>query len=119
MALAIAVDILAGLISGSKYSRDVKTFHKLLGDTGVGGFFLAINPKDIIDPALLKKLLGEYIVNIKDIEKAQNVSEIYLPGEIENQNQTCGRSDGIELDASVIEMVNAMLSDLNCDMKIQ
>ena len=119
VALAIAVDILAGVISGSKYSRDVKTFHKLLGDTGVGAFFLAINPKDIIDPALLKKLLGEYIVNIKDIEKAQNVSEISLPGEIENQNQIRGRSEGIELDPSVIEMVNGMLSDLDCDMKIQ
>ena len=116
VALAIAVDILAGVISGSKYSRDVKTFHKLLGETGVGAFFLAINPKDFIEPSLLKKLLGEYIVNIKDIEKAKNVSEIYLPGEIENQNQARGRTEGIELDGSVIEMLNRMLSDLNCDL---
>ena len=119
VALAIAVDILAGVLSGSRYSRDVKTFHKLLGDTGVGAFFLAINPKDIIDPALLKKILGEYIVSIKDIEKAPNVSEIYLPGEIENQSQARSRSEGIELDAAVIEMINDMLSELNCDMKIQ
>ena len=118
VALAIAVDILAGVISGSKYSKDVKTFHKLVGETGVGAFFLAINPKEFIDPGLLKKLLGEYIVNIKDIKKAQNVSEIYLPGEIENQNQAKAGSEGIELDAAVIEMINGMLSDLNSDLKI-
>jgi L-2-hydroxycarboxylate dehydrogenase (NAD+) len=119
VALAIAVDILAGVISGSKYSKDVKTFHKLAGETGVGAFFLVINPKEFIEPSLLKKLLGEYIVTIKDITKAQNVSQIYLPGEIENQNEAKGRSEGIELDTSVIEMLNSMLSNLNCDLKIE
>ncbi len=118
VALAIAVDILAGVISGSKYSRDVKTFHKLVGETGVGAFFLAINPAEFIEPAVFKKLMGEYIVNIKNIKKASHVSEVYLPGEIENQNQADSRIAGIELDPAVIDMLNGMLSDSNCDLKI-
>jgi LDH2 family malate/lactate/ureidoglycolate dehydrogenase len=119
VALAIMVDLLCGLISGSKYSKDVKTFHKLVGATGVGAFFLAINPKEIIDPSLLKKLIGEYIVNIKDIKSAERVSKIYLPGEIENENEARSQKEGVEIDSGTIEMLNTFLDSLNCDLRIQ
>ena len=116
VALAIMVDLLCGLISGSKYSKDVKTFHKLLGATGVGAFFLAINPKEIIDPSLLKKLIGEYIVNIKNIKRAEDVSKIYLPGEIENESEARSQREGVEIDPGTIEMLNTILDSLNCDL---
>ena len=118
VALAIMVDLLCGLISGSKYSRDIKTFHKLLGATGVGAFFLAINPKEIIDPSLLKKLIGEYIVNIKNIKRAEDVSKIYLPGEIENENEARSQREGVEIDPGTIEMLNTILDSLNCDLTL-
>ncbi len=119
VALAIMVDLLCGLISGSKYSKDVKTFHKLMGATGVGAFFLAIDPKEIIDPPLLKKLIGEYIVNIKGIKSAESVSKIYLPGEIENENEARSQKEDVEIDSGTIEMLNTILDKLNCDLKIQ
>ena len=119
VALAIMVDLLCGLISGSKYSKDVKTFHKLVGTTGVGAFFLTINPKEIIDPTLLKNLIGKYKVDIKDIKCAESVSKIYLPGEIENENEARSQSEGIELDTGTIEMLNTMLKKLDCDVVIQ
>ncbi|MDI6725712.1 MAG: Ldh family oxidoreductase, partial [Smithellaceae bacterium] len=36
--LALAVDLLAGLISGSKYGPNINSFHELKGATGVGVF---------------------------------------------------------------------------------
>jgi len=119
VALAIMVDLLCGLISGSKYSRDVKTFHKLLGATGVGAFFLAINPKGMIDPSLLKRLIGEYIVNIKNIKSAEHVSKIYLPGEIENENEARSAQEGIEIDSGTVEMLHTILASLNCDLTLK
>ena len=119
VALAIMVDLLCGLISGSKYSKDVKTFHKLMGATGVGAFFLAIDPREIIDPSILKKLIGEYIVNIKDIKSAESVSKIYLPGEIENENESRSQKEGVEIDSGTIEMLNTILDELDCDLRIQ
>lgn len=118
VALAIMVDLLCGLVSGSKYSKDVKTFHKLLGATGVGAFFLAIDPREIIDPSTLKTLIGEYIVNIKNIKPADNVSRIYLPGEIENSNEDRSMKEGIEIDSGTVEMLNAILADLNCELRL-
>lgn len=119
VALAIMVDLLCGLISGSKYSKDVKTFHKLLGATGVGAFFLAINPKEIIDPSVLKKMITEYIVNIKDIKSAESVSKLYLPGEIENEKESISRKEGMEIDSGTIDMVNGLLENLDCGLRIQ
>lgn len=118
VALAIAVDILAGVISGSKYSKDVKTFHKLTGATGVGAFFLAVDPSEFIAPAMLKQILSKYIVDIKDIEKAENVAELYLPGEIENGKEAVSRAAGIDLDEGTVEMVNGLLAEADSEVRL-
>lgn len=118
VALAIAVDILAGMVSGSKYSKEVQTFHKLEGATGVGAFFLAIDPKDIIDPELFKSLLSEYVVKIKDIKKAPSTETLYLPGEIEHANEKKSKEEGIELDEGAIETLNTMLKDAGSDIRL-
>ena len=79
---------------------------------------MAINPKEIIDPPLVKKLIGEYIVNIKDIKSAERVSKIYLPGEIENENEARCQREGVEIDSGTIEMLNTILDNLNCDLTL-
>jgi LDH2 family malate/lactate/ureidoglycolate dehydrogenase len=118
VALAIAVDILAGMVSGSKYSQDVQTFHKLEGATGVGAFFIAIDPKDIIDPDALRSLLSEYVADIKDIKKAPSTETLYLPGEIEHANEMKSNAEGIELDDGAIETLNEMLKDAGSDISL-
>jgi len=117
VALAIMVDLLCGLISGSKYSKQVRTFHKLMGATGVGAFFLAIDPKDIMDAAVLKRLIGQYIIDIKDIQRAGHVDRIYLPGEIENETEAQSAGEGVEIDTGTVEMLNGLLSKLDCSLK--
>ena len=118
VALAIMVDLLCGLVSGSKYSKEVRTFHKLMGATGVGAFFLAIDPKDIMDPAQLKQLIGNYIVDIKNIKRAAHVSQIYLPGEIENETEATSAAEGIEIDTGTVDMLNGLLSKLDCSVTL-
>lgn len=112
--LAIAVDILAGMISGAKYSKDVKTFHKLLGETGVGAVFIAVDPSGIIDPDLFKRLLNEYLCNIK----SGQADQVFLPGEIENNNEARSLEQGIELDEMAVQNLNEMLCDTNSDMRL-
>ncbi|MDP3178600.1 MAG: Ldh family oxidoreductase, partial [Spirochaetaceae bacterium] len=50
--LAMMIDILAGLVSGSAYGRKLKSFHELEGPTGVGASFIAVDLGKFIDPAL-------------------------------------------------------------------
>jgi LDH2 family malate/lactate/ureidoglycolate dehydrogenase len=114
VALAIAIDILAGMISGSKYSKDVKTFHKLVGETGVGAFFLVINPEGIMDPVLFKTLLSEYVVNIKGGES----TSLFMPGEIEQNSEIKSREEGIEMDEMAIETLNTLLKEAKSDLRL-
>ena len=40
--LALMIDVLAGMLSGSQYGPEIRTFHQLEGPTGVGVFTLAV-----------------------------------------------------------------------------
>ena len=62
--------------------------------------------------------MSKYIVDIKDIEKAENVDQLYLPGEIENHKEIASRSEGIDLDAGTVEMVNELLAEAGSEVRL-
>jgi LDH2 family malate/lactate/ureidoglycolate dehydrogenase len=109
VALAIAIDILSGLISGSKYGKQVTSFHNLDSPTGVGAFFLALNLENIMDKDQIGFLLNKYIKDYKNVEKSKGVSEILFPGEIELNCEIKSKIEGIEIDDLIVEDLNAML----------
>ena len=108
-ALALIVDILAGMLSGSKYGPKVKTFHQLVGDTGVGAFCMAIKVDEFMDVSHFKQLINEHLADYKNVKQAKDVSEIFLPGEIEAINEQESLQNGLEIDPQVMEGLNQML----------
>jgi LDH2 family malate/lactate/ureidoglycolate dehydrogenase len=116
--LAIVIDILAGMLSGSKYGPEVRTFHKLEGATGVGVFCVAIDIKRFMDLDDFYSKVDNYIHEIKNLKKVKDVSEIYLPGEIELQQEEKANKQGIELTALTIEKLNDILSELGIDSRL-
>jgi L-2-hydroxycarboxylate dehydrogenase (NAD+) len=116
--LAIVIDILAGMLSGSKYGPDIKTFHKLEGPTGVGVSCIAINIRHFLDLEDFYFKIDNYIRNIKNLKKAKNVSEIYLPGEIELLQEEKANKNGIELANLTVEKLNDILSKLGIDERL-
>lgn len=105
--MALFVDIICGLLSGSKFGKDVKTFHKPLGPTGIGFMTAAIDIKRFMEPQKLTALLEEYIKEIKASNKAVGNDTIFMPGEIEANKEM----DNPEIDAddTVIEKINTLL----------
>ncbi len=116
--LAIVIDILAGILSGSKYGPDIRTFHKLEGSTGVGVLCIAINISHFMDLEDFYFKIDNYIHEIKNLKKAKNVSEIYLPGEIELQQEEKTSRQGIELAALTVEKLNDILSKLGINKRL-
>ena len=98
--LALMIDVLAGLLSGSQYGPNVKTFHEPLGPTGVGGFFVAIDVERFMPLHQFRDLMTSYAESIKKTKKAKDVSRIYLPGEIELEKEKKSLVEGIELSDS-------------------
>jgi len=105
--MALFIDIICGLLSGSKYGKGVKTFHKPLAPTGIGFLTAAIDISRFMETGRFAGLLKDYIKDIKSSKKAVGNDVIYMPGEIETRR---GMNDQqIDADDGIIEKINVLL----------
>ena len=116
--LALMVDVLAGVLSGSQFGPQIKTFHQPLGPTGVGVFIMAIDVNRFMPIHQFKGLMESYGDSIKKSRKAKGVSQIYLPGEIELEKEKKSMAEGIELDDSVVGSLNQLLEKVKSRLRL-
>lgn len=107
--LAMVIDILAGLLTGSAYGLKLKSFHELEGPTGVGATFIAIDIGRFMDPGQFAALVGGYAKEIKALRLQPGASEILLPGEVESIKEEKSRIAGIELPEAVAKAIDEIL----------
>ena len=117
-ALTLMVDVLAGMLSGSKYGPDVKTFHQPLGPTGVGALTMAIDIERFMPQKQFKVLMTSYGLAIQGSKKAKGVSRIFLPGEIESEKEKQSLSEGIELDPGTVNDLNQLLAKVMSPLRL-
>lgn len=116
--LALMVDILAGVLSGSQYGPNIKTFHEPLGPTGIGVFTMAIHIERFMPLAEFKTLINSYSELIRSSRKAKGISRIYLPGEIEREKEEKSLLEGIDLHDSVINELNKLLEEVKSPIRL-
>lgn len=109
--LAMMIDVLAGMLSGSRYGQDIRTFHQLKGSTGVGVFTLAVDIERFMPLDRFRLLFREYSASIRSSKKAEGVSRIYLPGEIETDKEQQRLDEGIEVNPVTAEKLNVLLEN--------
>ncbi len=117
--LALMIDVLAGLLSGSQYGPGIKTFHEPLGPTGIGVFTMAIDIGRFMPLDDFRRLITSYIESIKKVRKAKNVSRIYLPGEIELEKEKMNLTNGIDLNESTVSSLNRLLEKVNSPLRLR
>ncbi|MEM0057900.1 MAG: Ldh family oxidoreductase [Candidatus Bathyarchaeia archaeon] len=100
--LALAIDILCGLITGSSYLQNVKALDDFSGPSGTGFFIEAINVEAFIPRREYEEKIAEYVKMVKGCPKREGTSEIYLPGEIEKREMERRIKEGIPLDSEVL-----------------
>ena len=110
--LAMVIDILSGVLSGSAYGRKLKSFHELDGATGVGACFIAADVGRFIAPEAFVSLMGAYTAEIKGLRRQGGVEEILLPGEPELRMEEEGRREGIEVPEAVAAGLDEILARL-------
>jgi LDH2 family malate/lactate/ureidoglycolate dehydrogenase len=116
--LALMIDVLAGLLSGSQYGPEVKTFHQPLGPTGIGVFTMAIDIERFMPLHQFRSLMTSYAGSIKKTKKVKNISQIYLPGEIELEKEKKSITEGIELDSTVVKSLNGLLQKAESPLRL-
>jgi len=116
--LAMMVDVLAGILSGSKYGSDVKTFHQPEGPTGVGVCCIAIDVEKFMSVENFNSLFRSYTEAITGSKKARGVSRIYLPGEIEAEKERLSLKDGIEISPGTAKDLNDLLEKVKSPLRL-
>jgi LDH2 family malate/lactate/ureidoglycolate dehydrogenase len=116
--LALMIDVLAGMLSGSKYGPAIRTFHQLEGPTGVGVFTLAIEIERFMPLEQFTALFKKYLASIKASRKAKGVSRIYLPGEIEYEKERQSLNEGIEVNPATAGKLNALLEKFKSPLRL-
>jgi LDH2 family malate/lactate/ureidoglycolate dehydrogenase len=117
--MAFFVDLISGLLSGSSYARELKTFHSPKGPTGVGVTTLAIDISRFMPPERFAALVTEHIRTIRASARAADTDRIYLPGEIEAERERLAAQQGVQVDDAVCEALDALLEQQGLSVRLK
>ncbi len=118
-AIALAVDILSGILAGAEHAPNLKSFHEPEGKTGVGATLIAIDIKKFMDLDQFSSTMDEYIQSLKGMKKANFASEIFVPGEIEYKREMASREMGISLDDKAVDVLNQLLKKVGSSKRLE
>ncbi len=111
-AIALFVDIFSGLLSGSRYGQDLKSFHAPEGSTGVGAALTVVNIEHFMPLPAFTALMRGYIGKMKGLKKAKGFDAILLPGELEQGREKQARAEGVSLDDNAVKAINELLENI-------
>ncbi|MFX1483581.1 MAG: Ldh family oxidoreductase [Promethearchaeota archaeon] len=116
--LATMVEVLSGVMSGGNILRDLKFFKDgKPSHPRIGHFFMALDPSYFIDIDSFKSRMDDLIVRLKNAEKAEGQSRIFVHGEKEFEECERRSADGIPLDERTIESLLELSKEFSIDLQ--
>jgi ureidoglycolate dehydrogenase (NAD+) len=111
--LAVMVEVLAAVLTGSAMTRDIKSWALDLDlVTDEGHAFIAIDIGAMMPPDLFARRLDRMAGGRRNAPKAGGADRIYLPGEKEWEKRDAALRDGIILPADVVAALVKMGDEL-------
>ena len=113
-ALAMMVDILSGVLSGSGYGRNVHSMYKdMKNPADVGHFFICINIEAFMPKEIFYRKIKKMKEELKTSKKCQGVEEIRIPGEKKARTKAERLKTGIQLGNDVIDELKSLAKENN------
>lgn len=116
--LALVIDVLSGLLTGSGFGRRVKPLEDLSGPIRAGHLLAAVNVEAFTSLPSFKSNVDAFIREIRKAPKAAGVERIYLPGEIEFETGTRLQKEGMTLPEKVAADLRALAAELGVDVDL-
>jgi len=108
--LAVVMDALAGVLTGSLFARKIISGP---GSRGCGHFFITLDPKLFLPLEDFRKKMDEMVGQIKDAKLREGSAElIYFPGERGSARKEERLKEGIPLRSSTIKALDRLSDDL-------
>jgi LDH2 family malate/lactate/ureidoglycolate dehydrogenase len=96
-AIALVMDMLSGILSGSESGTGVAGPYQAERRSGAGQFMLALDIAKFQPPAVFAARMEAMIAELKGVALAPGSEEIVYPGELEARNDVRNRRDGLQL----------------------
>src|ERR1700682_6367720 len=96
-AIAVVVDMLSGVLSGSSFLAGVHGPYKTDLKSAAGHFFTAFNIEAFQPLVDFNSRMEAFIAELKSVPLAKGVDEVFYPGELEARNDLRFRQQGIGL----------------------
>jgi LDH2 family malate/lactate/ureidoglycolate dehydrogenase len=112
--IALAVDLLCGVMTGSNYGRHFPGFlaDNMEKPTDVGSVFAAINVDSFMDLPEFKARMDKALQEMKNCAKAEGVKRIYIPGEPEFEMKAERLKNGIPMPDPIVKDFVALGEEL-------
>jgi L-2-hydroxycarboxylate dehydrogenase (NAD+) len=114
--LAIVIGLLAGVLNGAAFGRDVIDFTKPGSEkTNTGQFMVAIDVKRFIPPEVFAAEMDRHLNDLRSSPRLPGVDAIRLPGEDRRRRREERTRNGVALPANLVKQ----LDDLAASLKIK
>lgn len=96
-AIAVAMDMLAGVLSGSEFLSAVHGPYEAAAVSGAGHMFIAMKIEAFQPLAEFNARMERFVSELKSVPLAQGAQEVFYPGEIEARSDALNRNEGLLL----------------------
>ena len=115
--LALVVDLLSGVLTGSSFGSHIAATHELDSKVSAGFVIQALDIAAFAEPAEFEKDIKTLITEIRSSPRAPGVERIYLPGEIEWLTKQERLRTGIPVPESLLRDLDHLAGELNIQLE--
>jgi amino acid adenylation domain-containing protein len=113
--LALVLEVLAGALSGAGFAADHRADAMNSGAPDYGHMFMAIDPQRFMPASAFAARVDRLIDDIKNGERAANVDDIRIPGEMELRTRERSLTEGVRLAPSTYRALVAYAAEKRFD----
>ena len=110
--IAVAIELLTGMLADAPLAHDIPHLYKKLPEPGANTFFMAaIRIDNFVDPQRFKQRMDKWIRFVRSTRKLEGVERIWLPGEKEIVTRHQRLTEGIPLNAEMVDELRTLTSE--------
>jgi LDH2 family malate/lactate/ureidoglycolate dehydrogenase len=117
-AIAAAMDVLSGVLTGSGFLSRVHSPYKTAEKSNCGHLVLAINIAAFLPLQEFNARMEDYIAELKSVPLAKDVEEVHYPGEIEARNDERIRREGLVLPPDTLADLKRIAGELKLEDRL-
>lgn len=108
-AMALAVEVMSGIISGSAFGKEVGwIYDESTKPVDIGHSFIALDVSKFMPLDIFEDRMQQMIMEIKESPKAEGVYQIFIPGERRTLKANVRRQEGIPVPDALLAELNQL-----------